>query len=136
MRGLRPYLLRHRVAAALLLAAALCLKALLPQGYMLGQDGARHLTVQLCFDGITHRTAEIVIPFKGSPGNDRDGQGKPDQSCPFTSLTMGTLGAVDLPLALVLLAFILALGFAPVRVPPLARRAFLQPPTRGPPAFL
>ncbi len=46
---------------------------------------------------------------------------------------MGTLDALDLPMALALIAFILALGFAPTHLPPLRRAAFLQPPTRGPP---
>jgi hypothetical protein len=136
MRGFRTFLLRNRALAALLLAATLCVRLLVPQGFMLGETSIRTLTVQLCFDGVDHRTTQIAIPFDND-GSGRDGQGAPhtapDPHCPFAALDLGGLGAVDLPLVAAVIAFIIALGFAPVHLPSRRRRAFLEPPTRGPP---
>jgi len=48
---------------------------------------------------------------------------------------MATLGAADVLLLALALAFIFALGIAPSRPAPPARAAHLRPPLRGPPAF-
>jgi hypothetical protein len=130
MRTLRSFLLRHRTLAVLLLVAALSVRALLPQGYMLGGNGFRTLAVEICFDGGAHGARTLAIPL----ADDRDGQpGEPEWRCPFAVLSLGALSPPDLPIVAALLAFILALGFAPVHAAPLRRARFLQPPTCGPP---
>jgi hypothetical protein len=47
---------------------------------------------------------------------------------------MAGLGGVDMALLALALAFILALGFAPLRPARAASTRFLRPPLRGPPA--
>lgn len=137
MGFIRTLIRDHRALAMLVLALALCVKLVLPQGYMLGETaGVKTLTVQLCFDGSQHKTIEIAIPTTSDRGGGKASHdSKPDEHCPFTSLAMATDSGADAPLLAIALAFILALGFAPV-TPVLRQRAFhLRPPLRGPPAL-
>lgn len=131
MSPLRAFLMRHRSVAFMLVMAALCAKALVPGGYMIGQD-SKVLTVQLCHDGLGETiTKQLVIPMKGDASGK---QGKGD--CAFSSLSMASLGGADTALLAMALAFIIALGFAPVRSPRPRRIFHLRPPLRGPPASL
>ena len=133
MTALRTLLLRHRALAILLVAAALCLKALVPAGYMLE---ARHkvLTVTVCMDSQGHSvTRDIVVPMKGSPAGDAARHADAGKACGWSSLAMDALGGADAPLLAAALAFILALGFAPLATPRPRRAAWLRPPLRGPP---
>jgi len=132
MTGLRALTRDHRTLAMLLLAVVLCVKALVPSGYMVG-GSLQTITVQLCFDGTSHKTVQLAVPAEG--GSHQDNQGQPDSPCAFSALSMGALGGVDAPLLAIALAFILALGFAPVR--PVALRSYsrLLPPSCGPPAI-
>jgi len=134
METLRAFLHTHRRLAAILLTLALVMKALIPAGYMLGEQ-ARVLTVEICADAsgakITH---DIVISHHGKPGETRGSQVKSDGTCAFSSLAMASLGGADPALLALALAFILALGFAPRASAPLQRIARLRPPLRGPPA--
>ena len=66
MATLRQTLLRHRRLAALLVALALCLKALTPNGYMIGTEGGQ-FTVMIC-NGADAGAGEIVIPMKKTGG--------------------------------------------------------------------
>lgn len=137
MSALRALIRDHRTLALVLAMLALCVKMAVPQGYMLASSGQKFLTVQLCFDGTEHRTATIAIPMKGkAEGGDKSGTTKPDSSCAFTSLAMGSLGGADAPLLAIALAFILALGFAPVAPILRSRASRLRPPLRGPPALI
>lgn len=134
MFPLRAFLLRHRSLAFLLVMAALCVKALVPGGYMIGQD-SRVLTVQVCHDGIGKTiTRQLVIPMKGDPVDSAGKQGKGD--CAFSSLSMASLDGADPALLAIALAFLIALGFAPVQSLRARRIFHLRPPLRGPPAFL
>lgn len=134
MKGARTLIRDYRVFAMLIVAAALCVKALVPQGYMVAGGERLTLSVQLCFDGIEKRTVEIAIPTDGKARGDAPGHdGAPDQHCAFSSLAMGALGGADAPLLAMALAFILVLGFAPVRSPPRELFLHLRPPLRGPP---
>ena len=64
MSLLRAFLLRHRALALLAIAAALCLKATVPAGYML-DAAASTITVRLCNDASgTSAPAAIAIPMK------------------------------------------------------------------------
>lgn len=134
MQLLRALLFRHRALAALVVMAALCLKALVPAGYMIGQD-SKVLTVQICDDAFgSHAVKQLVIPMKGDNGESNGKQGKGE--CAFTSLSMASMTGADLSLLALALVFILALGFAPVR-PSHPKRVFhLRPPLRGPPALV
>lgn len=135
MGNLRAFLHGHRMLAILLVAMALCVKALVPQGYMVG-GASKTFTVQLCLDGITHKTVALTIPMDGKSHDDGQSQGKDGGHCAFSSLTMGALGGADTPLLALALAFILALGFAPTTPVLRGRPHFLRPPLRGPPAAL
>lgn len=130
MSGLRLLLMRHRHLAALLLALALCLKAVVPVGYMVDATGAT-LTLRIC-DGQTVRTVEVALPGKKA---DTDATRAQEAShCPYTALGLGGLGAADPLLLAAALVFILLLGFAPLAPPVLRPIPFASPPLRGPPA--
>lgn len=132
MSFVRAFFLRHRALALVLVAATLCLKALVPTGYMIGNT-AKVLTVQICGDGIGHSAArQLAIPLPGEPGDSGAKQSKGD--CPYGALSLASLEGAGPALLALALAFILALGFAPIRAslsPPIFH---LRPPLRGPPA--
>lgn len=131
MHALRILLLKRRQLALVLVALALCMKALLPTGYMVS-DSARVFTITIC-TGAGGETKEIAIPTKGS-GHQDDAQGKVDAQCSWSAHSMAAMGGADAPLLALALAFILALGFLPAPKLPLRRTTYLQPPLRGPPA--
>ncbi|OJW66533.1 MAG: hypothetical protein BGO57_16305 [Sphingomonadales bacterium 63-6] len=131
MSALRVLLMRHRRFAALLLALALCLKALVPMGYMLDATGAT-LTMRIC-DGQTVKTVQLAIPGKkADPDTTRAQEAS---HCPYTALGMGGLPGADPLLLAAAIAFILLLGFAPLVSPALRPIPFVSPPLRGPPAL-
>lgn len=128
MTAFRVLIRDYRALALALLACALMAKALIPQGYMVG-SAQKHLSVQLCLDGITHESVTIAIPAKGD-----DKGGKPaNEHCAFASLSMTALGGADAPLIALALAFILVAGFAPLYRVLEGRSGQIRPPLRGPP---
>lgn len=129
MQPFRAFFMSHRRVAALLVALALCMKALIPAGYMLGGE-SKTITVQICADSLGHQiTKQIDV------GTKDHGKTKADAPCAFTALTHGALGGAD-PIQLVLaLLFILALAFAPILPAAPKRIHYLLPPLRGPPAL-
>ena len=130
---MRALLLRHRALALLVVMAALCMKIVVPTGFMIGQN-SKVLTVQICNEAIgNHAWKQIVIPMKESGGDSDRKQGKVD--CPFASLSMASMTGADPALLALALAFILALGFAPARTSLPKRVSYLRPPLRGPPAL-
>jgi hypothetical protein len=138
MGFVRAFFRDHRRFAALLVALALAMKALVPGGYMIGQQG-KVLTVTICADASgTGLTRQIVVPTSESESQSDRGKsgehGKSDSPCPYAALGMAALGGADTVLLALALAFILALGFAPLRPVRPERRAYLRPPLRGPPA--
>ena len=136
MNAFRAFLRSLRQLAALLFMATLCMKVLVPAGFMIGQD-SKVLTVQLCNDGLGHNlTKQIAIPMNGEPSDSGGKHEKADGACPFSALSMASLSGADQALLAVALAFILALAFAPTQVV-LPKRVFhLRPPLRGPPAIV
>ncbi len=132
MRGLRQILLRNRRLALWLVALALAMKALVPGGYML-RDVGQVMTIAICGDAAgTHLTKQVIVPQRETP-QERATQHAKNQTCPFSALDMaGTAGADPFLLALAL-AFIIAVGLAPLVAPRVTRHAFLRPPLRGPP---
>lgn len=131
MGAIRTFWRANRLATLLFLALALSVKLLVPQGFMLGEaPGTRYLTVQLCYDGVSHQTTRIAIPVKGDPHH---GHSQPDQHCPFTSLAMGTLGASD-PVVAERATIIVGSHDIPATSEWHGRSINLPPPSRGPPA--
>ncbi len=133
MQSLRTFLRRHRALSLLVVMAALCMKIVVPTGFMIGQN-AKVLTVQICDDAFgNHSVKQLVIPMKDGGSESGSKQGKGD--CPFASLSMASITGADPSLLALALAFILALGFAPARIPLPELTSHLRPPLRGPPAL-
>lgn len=130
MGGFRTFLLANRHWTGLLLAAALCLKAIVPAGYMpVSRDLA--LTLSICGDASGHASArQVSIPLRKDPAGP-PAHAKGD--CPFGLLKVA--GSAGTPPALLATAqaYILALGFAPRREPVRGEAPRLRPPLRGPP---
>lgn len=134
MNTVRTFFRQHRALAFGLIALALCLKIVVPSGYMMVQD-TRTITLQVCHDATGEGSdLTISVPVK-SAGH--DGPGKPAKGeCPYGALSMVALGGADPILLALALAFIMLLGFAPTRYPPATRFAHIRPPLRGPPALI
>jgi hypothetical protein len=134
MQTLRAFLLRHRLVAIVVVMAALCMKIALPTGLMIGQD-TKVLTVQICDDAFgSHASKQIAIPMKADAG--KQGNKASGGECPYAALSMASLSGADPALLALALAFILLLGFAPVRPAHRERAFYLRPPLRGPPALV
>lgn len=123
--------LRHRPAlAALLIAAALALRVLVPAGFMPVWEHGR-IIVSIC-SGSGPATMAIEMP--GMTGQDHPA---PDamagEACAFADLALPALGSADPVLLAAAIAFVLALGFARVTPPPATAPLRLRPPLRGPP---
>ena len=134
MGGLRTSLLQSRGLALALVLLALCMKALVPAGFMV-EANTTSLTILVCADSVGARSAvQIAIPH--TPKTD-SAQAKSHEACAFSVLDLASTSAVSrIELALAL-AFILLLGImaATPRVRPVALRRLLPPPC-GPPAFI
>lgn len=134
MTVMRALLMRHRALALLMVMAALCMKIVVPTGFMIGQN-SKVLTVEICADAFGgHTVKQLVIPMKDGGSDSGSKQGKSE--CPFASLSMGSMSGADPALLALALAFILALGFAPARITLPKRVLHLRPPLRGPPALV
>lgn len=134
MTLLRALLFRHRACAMLMVFAAICMKIIVPTGFMIGLN-SKVLTIQICEDATgNHAVMQVVIPMKG--GSDQSGAAQGKADCPFASLSAAGLTGTDPALLVVALAFILAVGFASTALPPIKRVFYLQPPLRGPPALV
>lgn len=135
MASLRALLLRHRAVAAALVALALCMKALVPAGYMVAPQ-ARTFTLLVCADSLGERTAtQVSIPARDDIHQGKDASAKARETCPFAGHAFPALGGADPILLALAIAFVLALGFASIPAPTIRRVAHLQPPLRGPPAL-
>jgi len=133
MATLRALLRHQRLLTMLVIALTLCVKALLPTGYMLSL-ATQTLTVTLCSDGSgEHRTLDIAIPQSGN--QQQQSPQKADSPCAFSALGWTATGDAYAPLLALALLFILSLGFAPHILPTLSRLHFARPPLRGPPVL-
>lgn len=130
--------LTHRYArlALVLVVLALAVKALVPAGYMISATGERFLTVTICADASgTPKQMRIAIPDKDETDSDHFEAADKSQPCAFSGLGYAALGGADPVLLAAALAFILLVGFAPLRAPPARDIPFLRPPLRGPPSL-
>jgi hypothetical protein len=134
MTSLRALTHRYAQLTLVLVAIALAVKALVPAGYMISPAGGRFLTVTICADASgTPKQMRIAIPDKNQTGGDHSEAADKSQPCAFSGLGHAALGGADPILLAAALAFILLIGFAPLRAPPARNLAFLRPPLRGPP---
>jgi hypothetical protein len=133
VRLLRNLIYARRLLAIALLAMALCVKALVPSGYMVSASG-KTITVGLCTDGIgAAKSMTITIPMDPSaPGNPTH-KGKADSPCAFSAVSMAATGGADAPLLALALAFVLALGIFADPAPARAAAFRILPPSQGPP---
>lgn len=145
------HLLAQRHLALLILGAALLLKLLVPTGYMIDASGGQ-LSVIVC-PGVVPQAAspaagavmhgamaghhQAMADHEAPGHHDGSGQhGQVEMPCAFAGLSAATLGAIDPIQLAALIAFVLAIGMAPVVVPTVVRSVHLRPPLRGPPAIL
>ncbi len=133
--GLRTLVRQHARLAALLIALAVAVRALVPAGYMI-DTRTEYLTVIICSGTDAHSTIAIPIERESAPGKKDQSNSGSDSPCLFSGLGMAALGGADVPLLAAAIAFVLALGFAPVRLPPLRQARHLLPPSHGPPALI
>ena len=130
MGPLRRFLTQDRRLALALVVLALALRAMVPPGFMVGTSTLT-LKVEICADASArHLVREIVIPRDGAPSQ----AGEQSPPCAFSSLLMAGSDAALSVFVAAALAFVLALGFAPLPVPCLRNPAFPRPPLRAPPA--
>ena len=123
----------HRRLAAVLVALALCMKALVPAGYMVGAN-TKLLTIEICADASGGKlTRQMAIPMEDDTGGEQSGHGKSDATCAWTALAQAAHSGADAELLVLALAFILALGFLQQAAEPVRRCCHIRPPSRGPP---
>lgn len=127
MRSIRAVVHANRKLAALLLAAALLLRILVPAGFMPLIDHGR-MIVGVCNGmGVSKMVIEIPGLEHKSQGNDAQ------KSCAFSDLSLPSLAGADPLVIAALIVFILALGLTfAVQQPPVGA-VRLRPPLRGPP---
>jgi hypothetical protein len=132
---LRISIFNYRKLALLLLALTLCVKALVPAGFMVERK-AMVLTVTICTDGLGAAvTQQMVIPMKPDPASHKGEPSKDDGICGFTAIGFGALAAVDPAHLATALLFILALGFVAQSKRRWVASRRLLPPANGPPRF-
>ncbi len=132
MAPLRRQIRAYPRLAALILAAALLLRILVPAGFMPDFSGGT-MQVTIC-TGYGPAKMMAAMPMNGGQ-SDGNHQGKHDMPCGFAGLGMPGLGGADqIQLALAIL-FIMAAGLALAPRPILAGFFRLRPPLRAPPVI-
>lgn len=135
MTALRTFACNHRRLAALLLALALCIKALVPAGTMISAS-TRVLTIEICADASrAGMTRDIVVPMRGDDAGMGTGHAAKGTPCGWSALGYGALAAVDPIVLAIALAFIAMAGLRPAPAPRSRLAARLRPPLRAPPVF-
>ena len=125
------HLLAKRPLVALLCAATLLLKLIVPAGYMLA-TGHDRVAIVLC-PGTT--PAEPAMQHGDMAGHHAPAdKGKAEMPCAFAGLSVAALGAIDPILLVALIAFVLATTWLVAARTLPVRPAYLRPPLRGPPA--
>lgn len=139
MAGFRRLFLDHRTLSAWLIVCALAMKILVPAGFMPVVSGGT-VTIQICggtAPAMATMMAKATVMAEAMPGmmhhqDKGDHQGR-EMPCAFSGLSAPTLAAVDPLLLAIAIAFIVAIGFRRTSTTPVAARAYLRPPLRGPP---
>jgi hypothetical protein len=132
MEAIRRRLMRHRLSALGLIAIALLMKLVVPAGFMPVVSGGS-ITIALCSG---NGPEKIVMALPGAADQHGDkGSGKTDMPCGFAGHAPSALSLADPILLALAILFILATAFRLPAVMAPARRAFLRPHLRGPPAI-
>ncbi len=133
MRAWRRLFRDHRQLAALVVALALCMKALMPAGFM-PVSAPLLIAAEICADASGADTIRhIAIPMKDGERGKHSDDGKAKATCAWSALAMASLAGPDPALLALALAFILAVGMLSLRSPLVRRALHIRPPLRGPP---
>lgn len=136
MRSLRNLIGDHRCLAIVVIALALCMKIMVPSGFMVGA-GPKSLSIMICDGRGLELMKQISLPQAGwqaGPAPEQPAQhGKASDACPYAALGMTGLSGAPAALLVVALAFMRMAGIRPAPRPQPARRSFLRPPLRAPP---
>jgi hypothetical protein len=126
----RRLVLDHKWLMALLCLAAMTMKMLVPQGYMIGGD-SKSLTVEICTEqGVIEQT--IAIPMKQGSGK-HNADDTSAKSCAFGGFSHSALDTIDPFLLAFAIAFIMLAGLRSPVLPPASLKRWLRPPPIGPP---
>ncbi|WP_174286421.1 hypothetical protein [Sphingomonas bacterium] len=131
METLRSIIKGHMPAACLLLTLTLCMKLVVPVGFMplLSND---RVVLTIC-DGMVPATEHAAMHDMHGHHHGHDGPTKPDAPCPFAGLSAPVLGGTDPVQLAVALAAILIAGLFAATSARLQTAGHLRPPLRGPP---
>ncbi|MEN7536248.1 DUF2946 family protein [Aurantiacibacter flavus] len=133
MQPLRALLDRRCHLALGLVVLAICIKALMPAGYMVSPSADKVLTVTICSD-VSKGVKQLQLTVPGKPaGSDHASAATKGDHCAFAGLGHVAIGGADGFLLALAFAFILVLGLAPSRRLSIGEVAYLRPPLRGPP---
>ena len=128
MQDLRALFHRNRWLALVLVVMAIGMKAMVPSGYMLGEQ-SKTLTFQICDGNGDTMVKQMVVPVSGKQQGGKGGQAGHDGVCPHSTLSHAAMtGADPIQLALALL-FIFAMGFAALVLRVRAHVLHLRPPS-------
>lgn len=131
MQPLRRFIRDHRWLAIWLVTLALCMKVVMPSGFMLGAAG-KSLSITICDGRGLEQARQISLPEPGAHHQPAEQRGAPD-ACPYAGLGMAALSGAPALLLGGALAFILIQGVRPSALRQFAPRRFLRPPLRAPP---
>jgi hypothetical protein len=133
MQRARALIRSYRHLALLALLLALCVKALIPSGFMVSASPDRVLTVAICADATGElKQLKIVIPGKAQDSSHAGGANM-DGFCAFACLAHTAIAGASAILLALAFAIILMLGLRPAARLDLAQLGYLRPPLRGPP---
>ncbi|WP_298675784.1 hypothetical protein [uncultured Sphingomonas sp.] len=129
MAALRRLLRTCPALAALIVAAALLVRVLVPAGYMPTLDNGR-IVIAVCSG---YGPAMMAITIPGLDHHDAQDGDQAKSPCAFADLALPMIGGADpIQLAQALL-FILAIALLLAETAPPRAAARLRPPLRGPP---
>lgn len=126
METLRTYLKARTWLVVAIVSAALCLRVLMPQGYMPAFE-QEQVEVLICH-GTSDAPASLRLDVSADKYSDAAKQ------CAFADLAVPLLGAIDPVQLAPALAFVLALWLAFSSAVLFRAASHLRPPLRGPPA--
>lgn len=116
------------------LVLVLCIKAVIPAGFMVTASADTVVTVSICADTSGgFRQMQLAIPAKEQAGHNGD-SAKQGGHCAFTGLAKVAVGGADAVLLAMAFAFLLVLGLGTTQSLPSRQFPYLRPPLRGPPA--
>jgi hypothetical protein len=133
MHFLRTLTSKHYRLSLALVLFALCIKALVPAGFMASTSTDRVLVVSICADASGGlRQMHMVIPAVDQDESQPKSV-KQEGQCAFSVIAHAATGGADAFALALAFAFALVLGLAPDRRHPFKQVSYLRPPLRGPP---